>query len=107
MIVNSGEFVHGVRGPRTAHAGARWVRTTALLTRLRSSGAPAAERNHQAASEIFVRPLRTGLDFELGDEPEQMSRIHALLLGRSQAELVLVERILSELLAGLERCRQG
>src|SRR5690242_3644622 len=45
--------------------------------------------------------------FELGEEPEQMSRIHALLLGRSQAELVLVERMLSELFAGLERFRQG
>ncbi len=45
--------------------------------------------------------------FELGEEPEQMARIHALLLGRSQAELVIVERILSELFAGLERYRQG
>jgi transcriptional regulator with XRE-family HTH domain len=45
--------------------------------------------------------------FELGDQPEELSRIYALLLGRSQAELVLVERVLSELLAELDQYRQG
>jgi transcriptional regulator with XRE-family HTH domain len=88
-----------------------------------------AERSGLAADTIrrlehqeFSPSLRTlrkvckGLDlsvgamfnaFELVDEPVEMSRIHALLLGRSQAELVLVERMLSELLAGLERYRHG
>jgi transcriptional regulator with XRE-family HTH domain len=44
--------------------------------------------------------------FELdGSAPEELSRIHALLLGRSQAELVLVERVLLELFEGLDRWR--
>ena len=62
-----------------------------------------------------LRKVCTGLDvslsamfssFELGDMPEEMSRIPALLLGRSQAELVLAEHMLLELLAGLEGYRQ-
>lgn len=63
-----------------------------------------------------LRKICKGLDlsvaamfnsFELDSQSDEISRIHALLLGRSQAELVLVERVLSELFAGLERYRQG
>jgi transcriptional regulator with XRE-family HTH domain len=44
--------------------------------------------------------------FALGDGvPEELSRIHALLVGRSRAEITLVERVLSELFAGLDRYR--
>jgi transcriptional regulator with XRE-family HTH domain len=47
--------------------------------------------------------------FELGENEAsaELSRIHALLLGRAQAELVLVERVLSELFDGLDRYRRG
>jgi transcriptional regulator with XRE-family HTH domain len=44
--------------------------------------------------------------FELGAESEELSRIQAMLLGRTQAELVLVERVLSELFAALEQYRK-
>jgi transcriptional regulator with XRE-family HTH domain len=46
--------------------------------------------------------------FELGENEAtaELSRIHTLLLGREQAELVLVERVLSELFAGLDRYRR-
>ena len=88
-----------------------------------------AERSGLAADTIrrlehqeFSPSLRTlrkvckGLDlsvasifssFELGAEPEEISRIQALLLGRSHAELVLVEHVLTELFAGLDQYRQG
>jgi transcriptional regulator with XRE-family HTH domain len=88
-----------------------------------------AERSGLAADTIrrlehqeFSPSLRTlrkvckGLDlsvaamfnsFELDSQPEEISRIQALLLGRSHAELVLVERLLSELFAALDRYRQG
>lgn len=45
--------------------------------------------------------------FELDEAFGELSRIHALLLGRPQSELVLVERVLSELLAELDRYRRG
>lgn len=41
--------------------------------------------------------------FELDTESEEISRIHAMLLGRSQAELRLVEHIVTELFVGLEQ----
>lgn len=41
--------------------------------------------------------------FELDAEFEEFSRIHAMLLGRSQAELKLVEHMISELFVGLEQ----
>jgi transcriptional regulator with XRE-family HTH domain len=39
--------------------------------------------------------------FELDAESEEISRIHAMLLGRSHAELRLVEHMVSELFVGL------
>jgi hypothetical protein len=36
-----------------------------------------------------------------------LARIHTLLVGRAQAELVLVEHMLTELFAGLDRYRRG
>jgi transcriptional regulator with XRE-family HTH domain len=45
--------------------------------------------------------------FELDAQPEEISRIHAMLLGRSRAELALVERLLTELFAGLHQYRTG
>jgi transcriptional regulator with XRE-family HTH domain len=47
--------------------------------------------------------------FELRDNEAsaELARIHTLLLGRAQAELVLVERVLTELFAGLDRYRRG
>jgi transcriptional regulator with XRE-family HTH domain len=46
--------------------------------------------------------------FELSEDEASaaLPRIHALLLGRPQAELVLVEHVLSELFAGLDRYRR-
>jgi transcriptional regulator with XRE-family HTH domain len=45
--------------------------------------------------------------FALADEaPEELSRIHALLIGRSRADITMVEHMLSELFAGLDRYRQ-
>jgi transcriptional regulator with XRE-family HTH domain len=41
-----------------------------------------------------------------GEGSEQLARIHALLVGRSEAELALVERVLLELFAGLDQYRQ-
>jgi transcriptional regulator with XRE-family HTH domain len=41
--------------------------------------------------------------FELDAESEEISRIHAMLLGRSHAELRLVEHLVSELFVGLEQ----
>jgi hypothetical protein len=77
VIVKSGVFVHGVRGPRTAHAGARWVRTTALLTepRLRSAGILAAERTHQAASDFLFGPFAQGLT-EASKSPQTTQAEH-------------------------------
>lgn len=40
--------------------------------------------------------------YELELEPEGLARITALLLGRSERELVMVERVLAELFAALE-----
>jgi transcriptional regulator with XRE-family HTH domain len=37
--------------------------------------------------------------------PEELSRIHALLIGRSLADITLLERVLSELCEGLDRYR--
>jgi transcriptional regulator with XRE-family HTH domain len=47
--------------------------------------------------------------FELGENEAsaELPRIHALLLGRTQAELVLVERMLSELFAGIDQYRRA
>jgi transcriptional regulator with XRE-family HTH domain len=45
--------------------------------------------------------------FELDAESEEISRIHAMLLGRSHAELRLVERLLSELFGALDEYRQA
>jgi transcriptional regulator with XRE-family HTH domain len=44
--------------------------------------------------------------FELDAQSEELSRIHAMLLGRSPPELRLVEHMLSELFAGLDEYRQ-
>jgi transcriptional regulator with XRE-family HTH domain len=41
--------------------------------------------------------------FELDAESEEISRIHAMLLGRSRAELRLVEHLVTELFVGLEQ----
>jgi transcriptional regulator with XRE-family HTH domain len=41
--------------------------------------------------------------FELDTESEEISRIHAMLLGRSHAELRLVEHLVSELFVGLQQ----
>jgi hypothetical protein len=41
--------------------------------------------------------------FELDAQSEEISRIHAMLLGRSDAELKLVEHMVSELFVGLDQ----
>lgn len=41
--------------------------------------------------------------FELEAESEEISRINAMLLGRSRAELRLVEHMITELFVGLEQ----
>jgi transcriptional regulator with XRE-family HTH domain len=45
--------------------------------------------------------------FELSEPSEVASRITALLVGRSVADLKVVERILTKLLAGLDEFRSG
>ena len=109
------------RDPFGAHV--KRLREVRRLTQeeLAARSGPAADTIRRLEHQEFSPSLRTlrkvcvGLQISIasmfnsfdldGPAPEELSRIHALLLGRSQAELVLVERVLSELFAGLDRWR--
>lgn len=84
----------------------------ALRSGLASDTIRRLEHQEFSPSLRTLRKVCMGLDltvaamfnsFELDTESEEISRIHAMLLGRSQAELRLVEHIVTELFVGLEQ----
>jgi transcriptional regulator with XRE-family HTH domain len=55
---------------------------------------------------ISVGAMFGSFELDEAQASAELPRIHALLLGRTHAELVLVERMLSELFAGLDQYRR-
>jgi transcriptional regulator with XRE-family HTH domain len=56
---------------------------------------------------VSIAAMFSSFELDENEASAELSRIHALLLGRTRAELLLVERVLSVLFAGLDQYRRA